>query len=262
MTKGFNFEGRVAVVTGGGSGIGRGVANAFAEAGSRVVVMDRNAEAAEATAAEVRGHGAQAIALTCDIADPEAVRLAAEASEAAFGPCDVLVNNAGIQIIGSLATITLEEWNHVMAINLTGGLLCSQQFGAQMRRVKRGAIVHVSSTGADHPSPWAGSYSIAKAGVVMLSRQLAIEWAADGIRSNAVKPGMIRTGLTEQYYVKPGVVERRSAVIPAGRVGIPEDVAQAVLFLASDCASYITGQELVVDGGFERKLVSFIPRGE
>lgn len=261
MSGSFNLEGRVAVVTGGGSGIGRAVAYAFAEAGSRVVVMDRNAEGAEATAAEVRQRGGQALALTCDIADSDSIQKSAQASEATFGPCDVLVNNAGVQILGNLRSITLSEWNQILSINLTGALLCSQAFGAQMRKRQRGSIVHVSSIGADHPSSMAGSYSIAKAGVVMLSRQLAIEWAGDGIRSNAVKPGMIRTGLTEATYMKPGLEERRNAIIPAGRVGRPEDVAQTVLFLASDRASYITGQELAVDGGFERTLVSFIPRG-
>jgi len=262
MSDGFNFKGQVTVVTGAASGIGRAVAFAFAKAGSRVVVMDRNAEGLEAVAVDIRAAGGQVLVRVCDITDPDSIQEAARASEDTFGPCDVLVNNAGVQILGKIVDISLAEWNQILAINLTGGLLCSLAFGAQMRKQKRGSIVHVSSIGADHPSPLAASYSVAKAGVVMLSRQLAIEWAADGIRSNAVKPGMIRTGLTEKAYLSPGVEERRKAVIPAGRIGLPEDVADAVLFLASDHASYITGQELVIDGGFERKLVSFIPRPE
>lgn len=260
MRECFNLKGRVVAVTGGGSGIGRAVACAFAQEGSHVVVLDRNADGAEATAAAVRALGAQALALTCDVADAQSVQLAARASEAAFGPCDVLVNNAGIVVPASLATITAEQWNSVFSVNLTGALWCAQAFGAQMRERKRGAIVHLSSIGADHPTAWGGCYSITKAGVSMLSRLLAVEWAADGIRSNAVKPGLIRTEMTESFYVKPGVEQRRSDIVPVGRVGRPEDIAQAVLFLASDRAAYINGQELVVDGGLERTLMNTVPR--
>lgn len=260
MADGFNLQGRVAVVTGAASGIGRAVALAFAQAGSSVVVLDCNAAGAQDTAAQIASQNGQALALTCDVADPDSVQAAARASEAAFGPCDVLVNNAGVQPPGQLASITLTDWNRVLSVNLTGALLCSQAFSAQMRQRRRGSIVHIASMGADHPSMTAGSYSVTKAGMVMLSRVLAIELAADGIRSNAVKPGMIRTGLTEAVYAQPGMVERRSAVIPAGRIGQPQDIAQTVLFLASDLASYVTGQELTVDGGFERTLNSFIPR--
>ena len=260
MKDSFNLEGRVAVVTGGGSGIGRGVALAFAEEGCRVVVIDRNADGAAETVEQVRQLGAQAIALTCDISNAESVQQAAKNSEAAFGPCDVLVNNAAIIVPASLATITVETWDSVFAVNLTGTLLCSQAFGAQMRARKRGSIVHLSSIGADHPTAWAGCYSVTKAGVAMLSRLLAVEWAPDGIRSNSVKPGLVRTALTEDFYAKPGVEQRRSEIVPAGRIGRPQDIAQAVLFLASDRASYITGQELVVDGGLAQMLMSMVPR--
>ena len=261
MDKGFNLEGRVAVVTGAGSGIGRAIAYAFADAGSRVVALDRDIAGCEATVQELQRRGAQALALECDISSADSVQQAALKSEAAFGPCDVLVNNAGVVVPATLATITVEAWNQMFAINLTGALLCSQAFGAQMRKKQGGALVHISSIGADHPTPWAGCYSITKAGVAMLSRLLAVEWADDGIRSNVVKPGLIRTAMTEGFYSKPGVVERRSAMVPSRRIGQPEDSAQAVLFLASDRASYINGQELVVDGGLERMLMSMVPRG-
>ncbi|MEY4099196.1 MAG: hypothetical protein RL300_367 [Pseudomonadota bacterium] len=260
MKDSFNLEGRVVAVTGGGSGIGRGVALAFADEGSRVVVIDRNAEGAAETAEQVRKLGAQAIALSCDISNADSVQQAAKDSEAAFGPCDVLVNNAGIVVPASLATITVDQWNSVFAVNLTGTLLCSQAFGTQMRARKRGSLVHLSSIGADQPTAWAGCYSVTKAGVAMLSRLLAVEWAPDGIRSNVVKPGLVRTPMTEDFYARPGVEQRRSEIVPAGRVGRPQDIAQAVLFLASDRASYITGQELVVDGGLEQMLMSMVPR--
>ncbi|VTU45350.1 3-oxoacyl-[acyl-carrier-protein] reductase FabG (plasmid) [Variovorax sp. SRS16] len=260
MTDGFHLEGRVVVVTGGGSGIGRAVAIAFAQAGSHVVVVDRNAEGGQATAEEVQRCGAKALALTCDVSDPVSVHEAASASEGAFGPCQVLVNNAGVIAQGALATISLAEWNRVLSVNLTGALLCSQAFGAQMRKLGCGSIVHMSSIVADHPVAWAGGYSVTKAGVAMLSRLLAVEWAADGIRSNAVKPGLIRTEMTESFYTQPGVEQRRSELIPSRRIGRPEDIAQAVLFLASDRASYVNGQEIVVDGGFGQMLSSLVPR--
>ncbi|MDM0021806.1 SDR family NAD(P)-dependent oxidoreductase [Variovorax saccharolyticus] len=256
----FMLAGQVVVVTGGGSGIGRAVVLAFAQAGSRVVVLDRDAVGAERSAALARESGAEATALTCDVADAGSVADAAKASEARFGPCDVLVNNAGIISQGALASISIADWNRVLSINLTGALLCAQAFGAQMRARRRGAMVHMSSVVVDHPVPWSGCYSITKAGVAMLSRLLALEWAEDGIRSNAVKPGLIRTEMTEAFYDKPGLEARRSALIPSRRIGRADDIAQAVLFLASDRASYINGEELVVDGGFQRMLSSLVPR--
>ena len=256
------LAGRVAVVTGAGSGIGRAVALALAAQGARVAVLDRNAEGAQGTVAVVTSQGGQAVAIECDVSQAASVAQAAQRSLAALGPCDVLVNNAGIIRAGLLETLSLEDWNATLAVNLTGAFLCSQAFAAQMRPRGHGALVHIASIAAEHATPQAGSYSVAKAGIAMLSRQLAVEWGGHGIRSNAVCPGMTRTPLTQARYDLPGNTERMSAAIPAGRIGQPHDVAQAVLFLASDCSAYITGQELTVDGGFSRMLMSLVPRGD
>ena len=254
------LTGRVCVVTGAGSGIGRAIAHGFAARGAKVAVLDRNADAAAKTVAEIAERGGQAIAIDCDVSDPVSVAGAAERSAAAFGPCDILVNNAGVLSAGALDELPIEAWNNVLAINLTGGFLCSQAFGRQMRAKGKGTLIHMASIAATHPTAFGGAYSIAKAGVAMLSRQLAVEWGPQGIRSNAVCPGMTLTPMTQAAYERPGTTEARERAIPAGRVGRPEDIADAVLFLASDRSAYITGEELTVDGGFTRNLLSLVPR--
>ena len=259
-----SLAGRVCVVTGAGSGIGRGIALALAKEGARVAALDLNADGASATVAEIKSHGGQAAAFTCDTSDAASVAGAAGQSAAALGPCDVLVNNAGILRPGALDVLPLAEWNKVLSVNLTGYFLCAQTFGRQMRSKtddkRGGALVHIASIAAEHATAMAGAYSVAKAGVEMLSRQLAVEWGPHGIRSNAVHPGLILTPMSQAFYDQPGVTARRSQVVPAGRIGLPEDIAQAVVFLASDRSAYISGQSLTVDGGFTRMMMGLIPR--
>ncbi len=264
----FGLAHKVCVVTGAGSGIGRAIATLLAAQGARVVVLDRDAAGGQATAAAITANanananasGGQTLALVCDVADEASVAAAAEASAAAFGACDVLVNNAGVLGAGGLDELTLAAWNQLLAINLTGAFLCAQAFGRQMRSHGGGAMVHMASIAASHAAANGGAYSVAKAGVAMLSRQLAIEWGVHGIRSNAVNPGMTLTPMTEAAYQRPGTAERRNQTIPAGRIGRPEDIAEAVLFLASPRSAYMTGAELTVDGGFTRNLLSLVPR--
>jgi NAD(P)-dependent dehydrogenase (short-subunit alcohol dehydrogenase family) len=255
-----DLGGRVCVVTGGGSGIGRAIALSFAGLGAHVAVLDRNADAAAACAAEISSQGGAAVAIGCDVSDPASVQAAAERSAAALGPCTVLVNNAGVLRPGPLATLTLAEWNGMLAINLTGYFLCAQAFGLQMREAGGGAMVHTASIAATFPTSFGGAYSVAKAGVVSLSQQLAIEWGSLGIRSNSVSPGLTMTPMTEASYTVPGTSERRNKAIPAGRVAEPQNIADAVLFLASPRSAYITGVDLLVDGGLSSNLMSLIPR--
>jgi NAD(P)-dependent dehydrogenase (short-subunit alcohol dehydrogenase family) len=250
------LAGKVCAVTGAGGGIGRAVALGLAGAGARLALLDRDAAGLAETAHLAPG----AVAIACDVSDPASVAAAAETSLAAHGPCDVLVNNAGLLRPGPLETLSLAEWNALLAVNLTGYLLCAQAFGAQMRTAGSGALVHIASIAAHHATGFGGAYSVAKAGIVMLSRQLATEWSDAGIRSNVVNPGMILTPLSEAFYADPAVTAARSAVIPAGRIGRPEDIADAVLFLASKRATYITGDEITVDGGFTRGIMGLIPR--
>ena len=255
MSDWLGLQGRVCVVTGAGGGIGRAIALGFAQAGARVALLDRD----EAGMAETQRQIGDAVALACDVSDQAAVLRAADAVRDRLGPCDVLVNNAGLLRPGPLASLPLAEWNLLLSVNLTGYFLCAQAFGAHMRG-RGGALVHVASISATQATGQTGAYSVAKAGVVMLSRQLAIEWGGDGIRSNVVSPGMVMTPMTQAFYDDPDIVRRRSAVIPAGRVGQPGDIAEAVLFLASPRSAYITGDEITVDGGFTRNVMGLIPR--
>jgi glucose 1-dehydrogenase len=254
------IAGRVAVVTGAASGIGRATAESLAEVGASVALLDINAEGARAAAAAIAAKGAKVAAVACDTTSQASLADAVRAVEAALGPAEILVNNAGVLRPGGLDTISLADWNAILAVNLTGYLLAAQAFGAGMRKRRRGAIAHVASIAASEPQPFSGAYSAAKTGVVMLSRQLAFEWGPQGVRSNVVSPGLIRTPLSEAFYQTPGVTEARSRIVPGGRVGTPDDIARAITFLVSEKADYVNGAELLVDGGLSGILMGQVPR--
>jgi len=254
------LSGRVCVVTGGGGGIGRAVALSLAQAGARVAAIDLDERGLDVTAAELRKSGAAPFTARCDTSSAESVAAAAGAIEKALGPCSILVNTAAVLRPGGLENLSLAEWNGVLSINLTGYFLCAQAFGHQMRAQGHGSLVHVASIAGSHAQGQSGAYSVSKAGVVMLSRQLASEWGPQGIRSNCVSPGMVITPMSQAFYDTPGVTERRSAVVPLRRVGMPQDMADAILFLASDRASYVNGEEIIVDGGYANMLMNLVPR--
>ena len=254
------LSGRVSVVTGGGGGIGRAVAVNLAQAGARVAAIDRDERGLEVTRAALRELGDGHVVVRCDTTGAESVHAASETIEKSLGPCSVLVNTAAVLRPGGLDTLPLEEWNAVLAVNLTGYFLCAQTFGRQMRALGRGSLIHIASIAGSHAQGKSGAYSVSKAGVVMLSRQLASEWGPMGIRSNVVSPGMVITPMSQAFYDTPGVTERRAAVTPARRVGMPQDIAEAVLFLASDRSSFVTGDEITVDGGYVRTLMNLVPR--
>lgn len=252
------LDGKVAVVTGSGGGIGRSVAVELARGGARILVMDLNAEGASGTAELITGLGGDAIYHVCDTADVEHVAAAGQALRDVFGPADVLVNNAGIVGKGSLLDTTLVDWQRILDVNLTGYLLCAREFGRDMVARNSGSVVHVSSICGVEPNPLAGAYSPSKAAVSMLSRQLALEWASCGVRSNAVAPGLIWTPLSDASYSDPSIKSSRENLVPMGNIGRPEDVADAVLWFASPRSGYVTGQEVVVDGGLSQALLGFI----
>jgi NAD(P)-dependent dehydrogenase (short-subunit alcohol dehydrogenase family) len=252
---------RVAVVTGAAGGIGRGIALELGRAGARVAILDLDEAGAKETADLAQAESAcEALAYAADISDSRAVDEVAAAVSAALGPVDVLVNNAGILRPAALADVGIDDWERALRVNVTGYLLCAQAFGRPMLRRGSGSVVHVSSVAASHPQAASGAYSPSKAAVSMLSRQLAFEWGPYGVRSNVVAPGLIRTPLSEAFYQAPGVLEARSAVVPARRVGTPQDLADVVAWLVSDRAGYVTGQEIAVDGGFTQTLMSHVPR--
>src|SRR5665213_2062893 len=254
------LSGRVCVVTGGGGGIGRAVASSLARAGARVAAIDRDERGLEVTRAGLREFGDGHLVKSCDTTRAESLTAAAASIAQSLGPSGVLVNTAAVLRPGGLDTLSLQEWNAVLSVNLTGYFLCAQIFGRQMLEKGHGSLIHIASIAGSHAQGKSGAYSVSKAGVVMLSRQLASEWGPQGVRSNVVSPGMVITPMSQAFYDTPGVTERRAAVTPARRVGMPQDIADAVLFLASDRSSYVTGDEIVVDGGYVNMLMNLVPR--
>ncbi|WP_226550193.1 SDR family NAD(P)-dependent oxidoreductase [Celeribacter naphthalenivorans] len=249
-----DFTGKIAVVTGGSGGIGRAMLATFKELGATVVALDYRAEDAEAAAHAVDGYG-----FGCDVSDPASVAKAA-AQIAKLGGADVLVNNAGILRPGPLEELALEDWQAMLRVNLDGCFITAQAFGAQMIAKGKGALIHVASISASQPQPFSGAYSPGKAGVAMLSRTLAYEWGPKGLRSNVVSPGLVLTPMSEPFYANTEVKAARERRVPTGRIGAAEDMAHASAFLASDRASYINGQEIVVDGGLSQTLMGSVPR--
>jgi NAD(P)-dependent dehydrogenase (short-subunit alcohol dehydrogenase family) len=255
-----NIAGRVCVVTGAGGGIGRTIAQSIADAGGKVCVVDRDIPAAKETVAQIASSGGTAVAIECDITDASSVERANNEAEKAFGQCTVLVNNAALVRNGPLAELSLADWNALLNVNLTGFFICSQIFGRGMRQNGGGSIVHVSSLAGSFPQPTSGAYSVSKAGVLMLSRHIALEWGEMGIRSNVVSPAMVITPMSEVIYRDPAVKAMREKAVPVRRIGQPQDIADAICFLASDRASYVSGQEILVDGGWSAALLTTVPR--
>lgn len=247
------------VVTGAASGIGEYIATSAAQAGAYVILVDINLESVVALKTQLEQQGYQAEAFACDTSDPSQV-LAVAKEVAHLGGTDVLINNAGILRTAALSDVTAEQWLQVLQVNLSGYLWCAQHFGAQMKAKGKGSIVNVSSISALFPQSNSGAYSSSKAGVLLLSKQLALEWGPSGVRSNVVCPGMIKTSLSAAFYADPELEQARARMTASRRVGLPEDIANAVLFLASERASYINGTELLVDGGMATVLMDMVPR--
>jgi glucose 1-dehydrogenase len=252
--------GQVAVVTGAGSGIGAAIARGLAEAGARVALVDRDSAAVDRVAADLTARGRKALAAPCDVSDEASVVATADKVVSQLGPCVVLVNNAGILRAGALDTLSIADWNEVLAVNLTAYLICARAFGRSMLTAGRGSIIHIASISALHPQTRSGAYSASKAGILLLSKQLAAEWGPRGVRSNAICPGMIRTPLSAKFYEEPGFEAKRSAVTASRRIGEPVDIANPVVFLASDRSDYINGTEIIVDGGLDCMLMDMVPR--
>jgi len=245
---------RIAIVTGSGQGIGRGVAMCFARAGANVVVADQASERIAPVVAEIEGCGVQALGIPTDVRRADDIRRMVQQTTGRFGQIDILVNNAGVVVVKPMVEQTEADWDHVLDVNLKGVFLCCHQVVPEMIARKHGAIVNIASIAAFHVTVPHVPYASSKAGVVALTRDLAYEVARYGIRVNAIAPGPIQTPMSQMVSAEQRQAMTRN--IPLGRIGQPEDIGQAAVFLASDAASFITGATLPVSGGTDLKVMS------
>ena len=243
------LEGRVAVITAGGAGIGAATARRFAREGARLVVADLSGRRAETVAGAIVADGGTARSLKMDAADPDGVQAAVRLALDAYGRLDVMINNAGLAEVAPLDEISLEGWNRVLAVTLTGTFLGMKYCLPVMRRQGGGAIVNTASISGTAGDYGLSSYNAAKAGVINLTRSAAIENARHGIRVNCVCPGLIDTEMADWIRHDEEALTQWASRLPAGRMGTPEEIADGVAFLASDNATYLHGSVLMVDGG-------------
>lgn len=250
----FSLEGSVAVVTGGSRGIGEAIAVEMAEAGAAVVAAARSADDLDETVEQIESAGGEAIACTMDVTDAESVAAAFDRAEADFGSVDVLVNNAGTNpYFGNARKLDIDTWEHIFAVNATGAFRCAREFARRIdEREETGVVVNVASVGGVLGLPYQTPYSASKHAMVGMTRTLAIEWAPD-IRVNALAPGYVKTEFTKGVRENESIHEELLAEIPQDRFADPEEIAGAAVYLASDAATYATGEIHVVDGGYASK---------
>ena len=247
----FDLGGKVAIVTGGGSGLGRQMAGALAEMGADVVLTARHADRCEEAAADLRALGVQALGLRCDVTVAEDVRAMVERVKADFGRIDILVNNAGRAWVAPAATMAVEEWRKVLEVNLTGAFLCAQAAGNVMIAQGGGKIINIASVaglGGAMPEVLDSiAYNASKGGLINFTRDLAVKWGRHKINVNAIAPGWFPSRMSTAIVERWG--DRLSRNIPLGRIGGDEDLKGTVVYLASRASDYITGQIFAVDGG-------------
>jgi 3-oxoacyl-[acyl-carrier protein] reductase len=243
----FSLKDKVALVTGASQGIGRDTALALSDAGARVAIAARNEEKLNALAQEIAAKGGEAFVLKMDVADAEQIKAGFKAVLEKFGKLDILVNNAAITRDGLALRMKLDDWDAVLRTNLTGAHLCIQQALSPMMKARAGRIINISSVVAHTGNPGQANYVAAKAGLIGLTKSVAMEIASRNITVNAVAPGFVETPMTD--VLSDAVKEEVRKRIPLGRMGVGKDVAAAIVFLASDEAAYITGHVLDVNGG-------------
>ncbi|MES2990149.1 MAG: SDR family oxidoreductase [Pseudomonadota bacterium] len=246
----FSLAGKTAIVTGSSRGIGRAIALAYARAGARVVVTSRKADACKAVVDTIVGAGGQAIAVPCNISSKEQIHALVDQTEAAFGPADVLVCNAAVNpYYGPMSQIPDDAFAKVLDVNIRSNLWLVNRVAPGMAERRNGSIVIISSIAGLTGSRVLGAYAISKAADMQLARNLALEWGKQGIRTNCIAPGLVRTDFAKALWDNPKTLEAALASSPLHMIGEPEDIAGAALLLGSDAGRFITGTTIVVDGG-------------
>lgn len=247
----FDLSGKVAIVTGGGTGIGQGMAIALAQGGADVIVASRNPAHLTDTISQIEATGRRGLALQVDVQDVSEIYSMVEESLKVFGKIDILVANAGVNRRVLAVDITEQDWHHIVDTNLKGAFFTCQAVAKQMIPRKKGKIITIGSLTAFMGYPKVGPYAASRGGLVQLTKVMAVEWAPYNINVNIVSPGWYHTPLTAAVFSDPDWVRRTSNRIPLGRTGTPEDLAGIVVFLASDASDYITGEMIFVDGGIK-----------
>lgn len=249
------------IVTGAGRGIGAAIAVMAAKQGRAVGVLDIDGTNAAAVAHQIVDAGGQAMALVTSTNDEDALDAELTRFQDAFGVPQLLVNNAGIVRFGPLLELSASDFRSVVDVNLTGTFICARNVARRMIAAGTGgSIVNITSMNGVQAGPNAGAYGSTKAGIALLTQQMAIEWGSHGIRVNAVAPGLIDGGMSEPIYADPVVRQARESKVPLGRLGLSDDIANAVLFLGAPESSYITGQNILVDGGVTMSMIANLPR--
>jgi NAD(P)-dependent dehydrogenase (short-subunit alcohol dehydrogenase family) len=246
----FTVEGQVVLVSGGSRGIGRAIAEGFAERGARVIITGRDPQTLAAAAAEIQTAGDGIEFQVCDVADPQAVRELAAQVLKRHGRIDTLVNVAGVNRRKPALEVTEDDYDFILDVNLKGAFLLSQAAGRAMVERGSGCQINIASLNSDRPLRSVLPYAVSKAGLAQMTRALALEWGPRGVRVNALAPGFILTDLTEKLWSDPTMQAWGAANTPQGRLGRPADLVGTAIFLASPAAAFLTGQVLYVDGGF------------
>ncbi|KRL83262.1 SDR family NAD(P)-dependent oxidoreductase [Ligilactobacillus equi] len=261
MTEWLGLKDKVVVVTGAVGGMGTKFTEDFASQGANVVLMDLITDKLEARAKELADkYGVKTLAITANSTNEDDINTAVAKVVETFGRVDVLVNTAAILRFSPLEDLSVDEWKTAVNINLNGYFITSQAFGKQMIKQKKGTMVHISTVAGIFPETYSGAYSTTKAGVLMMSKQMAAEWGQFGIRSNCVLPCLVETPLSHDFYTDPEVEKGRSRLVASKRIGKLEDISNAVLYLASDRSDYTNGEELRVDGGLGIMMQDMIPK--
>jgi NAD(P)-dependent dehydrogenase (short-subunit alcohol dehydrogenase family) len=247
----FDLTGKVALVTGASKGIGKAIAELYAQVGAKVVVSSRKQDAVDAVVAEIKSKGGTALAVACNVGDATDIQKLIDATTAAYGSIDILVNNAAANpSFGPVVETSESSFDKIMSVNVKGPFELAKKVYPIMKAKKNGSIINISSVGGLRPEPGLGIYSMSKAALISLTKVIAKEWGDDNIRVNVICPGLIKTKFSEALWSNEKIMNTMMKMLPIKRVGTPEEIAALALYLASDASSYSTGSVFTADGGF------------